>query len=134
MITGLNHITLAVNDIKISLEFYVQVLGFKGHVVWDTGAYLSAGPLWLCLSSDPVCDKTDFTHYAFSIEKQNYNALCQRLKVEGAVEWKENKSEGKSFYFLDPDGHKLEIHVGDLSTRLNSLRTKPYSGMRWLSD
>lgn len=45
--------------------------------------------------------------------------------------WKDNKSEGQSFYFLDPDGHKLELHVGDLASRLAQCREKPYSGMRF---
>jgi len=133
MITDINHITLAVSDVERSLEFYVQLLGLKGHVVWDGGAYLSAGPLWLCLSADPVCEKSDFTHYAFNVSEQDFADLSDRLKSRGVVEWKQNKSEGQSFYFLDPDGHKLEIHVGGLSTRLESLREKPYAGMRWLT-
>lgn len=45
--------------------------------------------------------------------------------------WKDNKSEGQSFYFLDQDGHKLKLHVGDLSSRLAQCREKPYSGMRF---
>ncbi|OYQ98817.1 hypothetical protein B9P90_05980 [Citrobacter freundii] len=45
--------------------------------------------------------------------------------------WKDNKSEGQSFYFFDPDGHKLELHVGDLSSRLAQCREKPYSGIRF---
>ncbi|HEX5514181.1 MAG TPA: glutathione transferase, partial [Gammaproteobacteria bacterium] len=44
--------------------------------------------------------------------------------------WKDNKSEGDSLYFLDPDGHKLEIHVGDLESRLAALREKPYEGLQ----
>ncbi|GKQ11290.1 hypothetical protein NUKP79_50110 [Klebsiella quasipneumoniae] len=37
-------------------------------------------------------------------------------------------------YLLDPDGHKLELHVGDLSSRLAQCREKPYSGMRFGSE
>ncbi|TMP28375.1 hypothetical protein CWB99_11700 [Pseudoalteromonas rubra] len=62
MITGLNHITLAVSDLQQSIHFYMDVLGFTGHVKWETGAYLSVGELWLCLSSDTPCPKTDYTH------------------------------------------------------------------------
>lgn len=55
---------------------------------------------------------------------------CQYHLVWTTV-WKDNKSEGQSFYFLDPDGHKLELHVGDLVSRLAQCREKPYSGMRF---
>lgn len=42
--------------------------------------------------------------------------------------------EGASFYFLDPDGHKLEVHVGDLQSRLATCRHKPYPGMRFCDE
>jgi len=43
-----------------------------------------------------------------------------------------NKSEGQSLYILDTDGHKLEIHVGDLKSRLKSLKIRPYKNLVWL--
>lgn len=39
------------------------------------------------------------------------------LRCGGMAE--ENLSEGDSLYFLDPDGHKLELHVGSLQSRLD---------------
>jgi hypothetical protein len=40
--------------------------------------------------------------------------------------WQENRSEGASLYFLDPDGHKLEIHAGDWQTRLAAMKQDPW--------
>ena len=94
---------------------------------------MSAGLLWLCLSVDETCEKEDYTHFAFSVSENNFDEFCAKLRDAGIPQWKENKSQGKSLYFLDPDGHKLEIHVGDLKSRLDSLRDKPYSKMQWLS-
>ncbi|WP_447556052.1 fosfomycin resistance glutathione transferase [Vreelandella sp. EE22] len=132
MITGLNHITLAVSDLKRSLDFYTGVLGFIGHVKWDKGAYLSAGELWLCLSIDTPCAKEDYTHIAFDIEEVDFDVYRARLEALHIPRWKENTSEGASLYILDPDGHKLELHVGRLVSRLRALESKPYSGLVWL--
>lgn len=50
MLSGLNHLTLAVSQLAPSVAFYQQLLGMTLHARWDSGAYLSCGDLWLCLS------------------------------------------------------------------------------------
>ena len=132
MLKGLNHITIAVSDINKSLDFYMNDLGFKGHVKWNAGAYLSVGELWFCLSLDKPDKKTDYTHIAFDIADSDFEKFMEKLTSNNITQWKINKSEGKSLYILDPDGHKLEIHVGNLKGRLKSLKSKPYDGLMWL--
>jgi catechol 2,3-dioxygenase-like lactoylglutathione lyase family enzyme len=128
MLRGLNHITLAVNDLDLSLQFYTSVLGFKPEVKWNRGAYLSLGNLWLCLSCDQCVPRSDYSHIAFDIAQDEFLVFSEKLVAAGVVQWKTNTSEGDSFYFLDPNGHKLEVHVGDLRSRLSSLRLAPYEG------
>lgn len=132
MLTGLNHITIAVSDLECSLDFYINALGFKGHVKWKQGAYLSLGELWLCLSVDKPDEKSDYSHIAFSISQQDFTDFSHKLIQLNIAQWKENKSEGESLYLLDPDGHKLEIHSGDLYSRLESIKHQPYEGLEWL--
>lgn len=129
MILGLNHITIAVSDLERSLNFYSNTLGFTPHARWDSGAYLSIGELWFCLSLDEPCPKDDYTHLAFDISSQDFESFAKRVVALDVEVWKENKSEGQSLYILDPDGHKLEIHSGSLKSRLESLKTKPYKGL-----
>lgn len=133
MLTGLNHLTLAVTDVERSFAFYTGLLGCKPAAIWDGGAYVTLGGLWICLSLYPARaaapEQPDYTHYAFSIAQQDFDAFRNRLLAEGVIEWRRNKSEGDSFYFLDPDGHQLEAHVGDLASRLAQCRVKLYAGM-----
>ena len=125
-VAGLNHLTLATDDLRRAFDFYVDVLGCRPRARWARGAYLSAGELWLCLSSDAVDPPSDYTHVAFTVEEGELGAWRARLDAAGVRLWKTNTSEGGSIYFLDPDGHRLELHVGDLDSRLASLRDAPY--------
>lgn len=134
MLSGLNHLTLAVTDLQRSVDFYHELLQLRLDATWDTGAYLSLPGLWLCLSVDPLrptAPAVEYTHYAFTVAAGDFTALVTRLRAKGVKEWRDNRSEGASFYFLDPDGHKLEAHVGDLVSRLQACRAKPYAGMKF---
>ena len=128
MITGLNHLTLAVEDVERSFGFYVGLLGCRAEARWARGAYLSAGSLWLCLSRDAARPAGDCTHVAFSVAPGAFADTVARLRGAGVLPWKENVSEGDSFYFLDPDGHRLELHDGDLASRLAAVERAPYDG------
>jgi catechol 2,3-dioxygenase-like lactoylglutathione lyase family enzyme len=134
MLTGLNHLTLAVTDLERSFRFYVDILGAEPQARWARGAYLSIGPLWLCLSLDAArqSPSADYTHYAFSSDSFAEDAA--RLRSAGVVEWRRNISEGDSVYFLDPDGHQLELHDGNLASRLTACKLAPYDDMVFFGD
>ena len=133
-IRGLNHITLAVADIAVSIAFYRDVLGLSVAAHWESGAYLEAGSLWLCLSEDPTAadHRVDYTHVAFDVSQADFATMSARVQAQAKI-WKDNRSEGDSLYFLDPDGHKLELHVGSLASRLARYRERPPVGYRRLA-
>lgn len=131
-IRGLNHITFGVSNLDRSVAFYRDVLGCTLRAIWSEGAYLEAGTLWICLSIDTAVAgsrvRGDYTHWAFDVAEADFPALAARVGHE-AVVWKDNRSEGASLYFLDPDGHKLELHVGSLSSRLDHYRAEAGAGV-----
>ncbi len=132
MIQGINHITLAVRNLDESITFYTDVLGFRPLARWDKGAYLLAGKSWICLTLDPETRTgplDEYTHTAFTVSEMDFQRLSERILRSGTRQWQENRSEGDSLYFLDPDGHKLEIHTGNWHSRLAACREKPYSSM-----
>ena len=132
MITGINHITLAIADIERSFAFYTAILGFQPVAKWPKGAYLLAGDTWVALVADPHARQValpEYTHIAFSISAQEIDALGTRIRASGAPIWQENWTEGDSLYFLDPDGHKLEIHASDLATRIAAAKAQPWEGL-----
>lgn len=134
MLSGLNHLTFAVQSLDLSVPFYKDLLGFRLKARWNTGAYLELDQLWLCLSLDEKRQQEpwpEYTHYAFSTTKEKFSPFVVKLIQAGVVEWKNNSSEGDSFYFLDPDGHKLEVHVGSLKSRLQECHEHPYAGMEF---
>ena len=91
---------------------------------WDKGAYFLAGTLWFCLNYDEKrIQNPCYTHYAFSVPDDQFDSISKSIIDYGVEIFKENTSPGKSLYFLDPDGHKLEIHSGDLESRVADKKT-----------
>jgi len=138
MITGISHATFAVSKLERSLHFYIDLLGLTPVVRWDEGAYLTAGDFWISLILDPAAGQAtnnfSYTHFAFFVPPERFAALRDKLLALDTEEWQSNASPGESFYFLDPDGHKLEIHARTLADRLTALRENPKPGMKWLQD
>jgi len=133
MVEGLNHVTLSVTELERSFRFYSQVLGFRPLARWKRGAYLLAGEqTWVCIivnqqtRTEPLAE---YSHLAFSVTESSFADTVAKIRESGAVAWQDNSSEGDSHYFLDPDGHKLEVHVGDWQSRLEACRQRPYDGM-----
>ncbi len=134
MIMGINHITLAVHDIDRSFAFYHDILDFKPLCKWQGSAYFLVGNLWFCLDHDTIRQpQADSTHYAFSVLPQDFEAMCKRIHASGALIYKENESSGKSLYFLDPDGHRLEIHTGNWQERIMAKKIQPgkWADIQW---
>jgi len=110
------------------------VLGFQPVAKWPKGAYLLAGDLWVALVADQQARQgplLEYTHVAFSVAKPEFALLSRRIRDSGATIWQENWTEGDSLYFLDPDGHKLEIHASDLATRIAAARAQPWEGLEF---
>lgn len=126
MLTALNHITLAVKDLDKSFDFYKNILGLKPICKWDKGAYFLLGDFWFCLNVDSKRLPTEcYTHYAFSVSPENFPTMSETIIASGIYIFKENTSPGDSLYFLDPDGHKLEIHTSNWQTRMEIKKQNP---------
>jgi catechol 2,3-dioxygenase-like lactoylglutathione lyase family enzyme len=119
-IGGLNHLTLAVSDLDRSVAFYSELLGFAVRMRGPTSAYLEAGTLWLALVVDSEVRRgplPEYSHAAFTVAPSDLPFMADKLTSAGVVRWQEPKGSD-SFYFVDPDGHKLELHCGNLPSRL----------------
>ena len=129
MIEGINHITFSVKNVKVSIRFYRDVLGLRLIAKWSTGAYFTAGPTWIALFKDQNISKrahNEYSHIAFTVPKAHFHKMCERIRLSKAVIWQENKSEGNSLYFRDPNGHKFEIHASNLRKRVEYMRKNPW--------
>ncbi len=134
MINGVNHITFSVRDLEKSFDFYTQVLGFKPVAKWPKGAYLLAGDAWIALILDQRVRETslpEYSHIGFTVSQEDFEAMSDRIKHSGAEIWQDNRSEGASLYFVDPNGHKLEIHASDLETRIRTAKEKPWAELEF---
>ena len=118
MVTGINHLTWTVTDIDQTFAFYVDVLGFSPVMKCSWSAYFLAGHVWIAVVKGERREDTRYDHIAFHINRSEYDKVTTKLTDVGVEQWKDNESEGESFYFLDPSGNKFELHYSDLQSRI----------------
>lgn len=136
MIIGMNHVTLAITDLEKSFVFYREMLGLKPLVKWDRGAYFLVGEFWFCLNVDPKRqDRPNpcYTHYAFTVDSKKFAVMSSKIINSDVKVFKDNTSPGASLYFLDPDGHKLELHVSNWQERVKVKKAYPgdWQNVEW---
>jgi metallothiol transferase len=126
-IRGINHITFSVSNLANSIAFYQSVFEAKLLLQTENMAYFDVGGLWLALNVQPDIPRQEiiqsYTHLAFTLDASNLEEMEKRLKrigVEMLLGRAREKGEGLSLYFIDPDGHLLEFHTGNLETRMQS--------------
>ena len=120
-VSKVGHVVLGVRDPQASVKFYTEALGMEEVNVIDLGdmkmAFLSFGDrdhdiALLQVPEDEPVGSAGFTHTALEIEGgvDELKELYQKLTDYGAtVEMTADHVITKSFYFLDPDGNRLEL-------------------------
>lgn len=96
MITGINHINIAVQDIDISFKFYKEVMGFKPLCKSEGSAYFLAGsanlPACVWFSLDLDREKKHIpascnSHIAFSVSEENFYEMSARILASLKSMW-----------------------------------------------
>ena len=127
---SINHITFSVSDLDAALAFYQGVFDANLLLRAERMAYLDLSGLWLALNVQAAIPRQEirqsYTHIAFTLDTADFAAMEQRLHRLG-ISLRQGREraegEGQSLYFTDPDGHLLEFHSGDLTTRLEAYHT-----------
>lgn len=122
---GLDHVALAVRDVRNSAQWYCDVLGLARlhESEWgDLPAMVGVGGTMLALfpvlgthpKPPPGKDVIAARHVAFRTDAAGLEEARSELEARGIECEFQDHGIARSIYFLDPDGHELEITTYDL--------------------
>lgn len=121
--TGINHITIRVNDINKAEEFYGDVLGFEllrkmgqSMAVYKVGDEDTLVLVEAETSYDPSSRDYRVDHFGFyleSEEKVDEMAAYFREKEVTVLSGPANRKRGRFVFVSDPDGNMIEFFYED---------------------
>ncbi|MEI7934054.1 MAG: VOC family protein [Chlorobiaceae bacterium] len=118
-LTGINQITLRVNDLRIAEEFYSDILGIKlDHRVGANISFLRLNSDMLVLvkaetPGSPEARDIRVDHFGFRLASDaEVDAAARYLDDMGVhiVTRPAHRREGKAFFVMDPDGNLVEFY------------------------
>lgn len=117
--SGINHITIRVNDITRAEEFYGDILGFElvrkmgqSMAVYQVGEEDTLVLVEAETSYDPSSRDYRVDHFGFyldSEEKVDEMAEYFREKEVSVLSGPANRKRGRFVFISDPDGNMLEF-------------------------
>ena len=112
--TGVDHVVLHVNDVQRAKKFYIEILGMTAYREDSREAFLHAGSQGVALFEKaggvPLTTGNDLNHLALNVAAGTYETLKVALEKQG-VAVTGRPGEDRCIYFLDPDGHRLQLMV-----------------------
>jgi catechol 2,3-dioxygenase-like lactoylglutathione lyase family enzyme len=119
-IQSIDHVALAVRDVRRSASWYQEVLGLERlyEEAWgDFPAVVGTGGTAIALfpvegdqpKQRPGRDTLAMRHLAFRVDAANFARARQGLEARGIALTFQDHGIARSIYFRDPDGHELEI-------------------------
>jgi len=130
-VTGLVHWAIRVNDLQESRRFYTELLGMEdGGPVGDHFHCVRFGDMDLLLTLQPESLRVSYrpqdrTHIALRLSDEDFERAAKHLRdwgvtvmpdaaigpLDGDVEIRRRGTfVGRSLYFLDPSGNRLELY------------------------
>ena len=112
--TGVDHVVLHVNDVQRAKKFYIEILGMTAYREDSRQVFLHAGSQGVALFEKaggvPLTTGNDLNHLALNVAAGTYETLKVELEKQG-VAVTGRPGEDRCIYFLDPDGHRLQLMV-----------------------
>jgi catechol 2,3-dioxygenase-like lactoylglutathione lyase family enzyme len=119
-IEHIDHVALAVKDLKRAARWYREVLGLERRYeeAWgEIPTMLGAGNTCIALfptttpepKPAPDYNMIAMRHLAFRVDRKNFERAQAELGNRGMAYEFQDHDIAHSIYFSDPDGHRLEL-------------------------
>jgi glyoxylase I family protein len=103
----LNHVTVFVQDVPKSVEFYQRLFGMPLLTRQDPGINLRAGSGFLGIY--PAQGRTGIDHVCFGLERFDADAVVKKLADAGVNARIRLRGDTKEVYFTDPDNVRVQL-------------------------
>jgi catechol 2,3-dioxygenase-like lactoylglutathione lyase family enzyme len=111
---GIDHIVLHCKDVARSKKFYTEILGMTVYRHGGGQVFMHAGTQGVALfernGADAADAGGDLNHLALHVAHGTYETLKAELERHG-VAVSGRPGEDRCIYFLDPDGHRLQLVI-----------------------